>query len=354
MKRPPSVSSADVARLAGVSRATVSAVVNGNKFVTAATRERVLRAIASLDYRPDAIARSLRISRTNTIGLIMPSIESPFWPPVARAAEQELRQHDYRLYIANTDEVSSAADSAMEMFLETRVDGAMAAPPAGVRRRPYEAYVSSGRPLVFIERVVADVEADCVLVDDLHGGYLAARHLIGLGHQTIGIIALPLGVSAANRRVDGIWQALREAGLAPADDMLEVAHFSEQEGFAAARRLLARQPRPDALVACSLRLTTGALAALHANQLRVPEDVALVGYDEMPWTLLCQPALTVVQQPARELGRTAAALLLSRLDGSRATGPVTELLQPRLLVRRSCGAQPDTPLSFAEFESVSL
>jgi DNA-binding LacI/PurR family transcriptional regulator len=343
-----------VARLAGVSRATVSAVVNGNKFVTAATRDRVLRAIASLDYRPDAIARSLRISRTNTIGLIMPSIVSPFWPPVARAAEQELRQHDYRLYIANTDEVSAAADSAMEMFLETRVDGAMAAPPAGVRRRPYEAYVSSGRPLVFIERVVADVEADSVLVDDVHGGYLAARHLIGLGHRNIGVIAMPLGVSASNRRVDGIRLALGEAGLTLADDMLEVASFSEQEGFAAARRVLARQPRPDALVACSLRLTTGALAALHANRLRVPEDVALVGYDEMPWTLLSQPPLTVVQQPARELGRRAAALLLSRLDGSRATGPVTELLQPRLLVRRSCGAQLDQAMAFGDFESVSL
>jgi DNA-binding LacI/PurR family transcriptional regulator len=103
-----------------------------------------------------------------------------------------------------------------------------------------------------------------------------------------------------------------------------------------------------------LRLTTGALAALHANRLRVPEDVALVGYDEMPWTLLCQPPLTVVQQPAREIGRMAAALLLSRLDGSRSTGPVTELLEPRLLVRRSCGAKPDTTLEFGDFESVSL
>jgi DNA-binding LacI/PurR family transcriptional regulator len=164
---------------------------------------------------------------------------------------------------------------------------------------------------------------------------------------------MPLGVSASSRRVDGIRQALREAGLTLADDLLEVGNFSEQEGFAAARHLLARRPRPDALVACSLRLTTGALAALHASQLRVPDDVALVGYDEMPWTLLCKPPLTVVQQPARELGRTAATLLLSRLDGSRSTGPVTEILQPRLLVRRSCGAQPDSTLTFGEFEAVN-
>jgi LacI family transcriptional regulator len=349
MDRPRPVSSADVARLAGVSRATVSAVVNGSKFVTPSTREAVLRAITSLDYRPDAIARSLRISRTNTVGLLLPSIESPFWPPVARAAEHELRQHGYRLYVANTDERSAAADSAMEMFLGTRVDGAIAAPPAGVRRRPYEAFVSSGRPLVFIERAVAEVEADCVLVDDVRGGYLAAHHLVGLGRRRIGVIAMPLEISACNRRIDGIRQALREADLTLADDMLAAGNFSEQNGFAAARGLLARHPRPDALVACSLRLTTGALAALHARRLRVPDDVALVGYDEMPWTVLCEPPLTVVQQPARELGRTAAALLLSRLDGSRSNGPVTEVLQPRLLVRRSCGAEPDTTRELYDF-----
>ena len=345
--------SADVARLAGVSRATVSAVVNGNKFVTSSTRERVLRAIARLAYRPDAIARSLRTSRTNTVGLILPSIESPFWPPVARAAEQDLRQNGYRLYVANTDEISADSDSAIEMFLGTRVDGAIAAPPAGVRRQPYEAYVNSGRPLVFIERAVDEVKADCVFVDDVRGGYLAAHHLVGLGHRTIGVIAMPLAISACKRRVEGIRQALREANLTLADDLLAAGNFSEQEAFAAAKRMLALQSRPDALVACSLRLTTGALAALHASGLRVPDDVALVGYDEMPWTILCDPPLTVIQQPARELGHTAAALLLSRLDGSRSNGPVTEILQPRLLVRRSSGAQSDNTRDFHDFATVS-
>jgi len=348
--RPRPASSADVARLAGVSRATVSAVINANKFVTGATRERVLQAIALLEYRPDAIARSLKISRTNTIGLILPSIESPFWPPVARAVEYPLRERGYRLFLTNTDEDSAVADVAMESFLETRVDGAIAAPPAGVRRRPYEAFVATGRPLVFIERAIADVDADCVMVDDVYGGYLAARHLLDLGHRRIGVVAMPLGLSSANRRVAGIRQALIEAGLPLPDDLVAEAHFSERDGMDATRRLLARQPRPDAIVACSLRLTTGAFAGIHRAGLRVPDDVAIVGYDEMPWATLCNPPLTVIQQPTRELGRVAARLLLNRLNGSPPPAPVTEVLQPRLLVRRSCGASV-VDAAFHNFEA---
>lgn len=350
MTRPRPASSADVARLAGVSRATVSAVVNANKFVTASTRERVLQAIALLEYRPDAIARSLKISRTNTIGLILPSIESPFWPPVARAVESPLREHGYRLFLTNTDEDSAVADLAIESFLESRVDGAIAAPPAGVRRRPYEAFVATGRPLVFIERAIPEIDADCVMVDDVYGGYLAAQHLLRLGHRRIGVVVMSLRVSSASRRVAGVRQALVEAGLMLPDDLVAEAQFSERDGLEATLGLLARQPRPDAIVACSLRLTTGALAAIRRAGLRVPDDMAIVGYDQMPWAILCDPPLTVVQQPTRELGRVAARLLLSRLDGSLPPAPVTELLQPRLLVRRSCGAPVSDP-AFLEFEA---
>lgn len=350
MKRPQDASGADVARLAGVSRATVSAVINANKFVTDATRERVLRAIERLDYRPDAIARSLKISRTNTVGLVLPSIESAFCPPVARAIESLLWENGYRLVLANTDEDTALADSAMEMFLETRVDGVIAAPPPGVRRRPYEAYVNTGRPLVFIERAIPGINADCVKVDDVVGGCLAGKHLVELGRRRIGVVAMPLDMSPSSDRLAGVRRALNESGLTLEDDMVAVARYTEQEGFTAARRLLAREPRPDALVACSLRLTTGALAAIRRAGLRVPDDIALVGYDELPWALLCDPPLTVIQQPTRQLGRRAADLLLSRLSGSRSNDPITEVMQPKLLIRRSCGAHGGDGLEFFEPE----
>jgi len=196
---------------------------------------------------------------------------------------------------------------------------------------------------VFIERAVPDVEADRVMVDDVRGGYLAAQHLAALGHKRIGVIAMPLTISSAAGRVEGVRQALIDAGLRLTEGMISIAEFSEREGFRAAQRLLNQQPRPDAIVASSLRLTTGAFAAVQAARLRMPEDVALVGYDEMAWARLCAPPLTVVKQPARALGRTAAALLLSRLDGTRTGGPVTEVLEPTLLVRRSCGAEGYEP-----------
>jgi DNA-binding LacI/PurR family transcriptional regulator len=131
---------------------------------------------------------------------------------------------------------------------------------------------------------------------------------------------------------------LLEAGLTLSDDAVVEVQFTEHSGLDAMLALLARQPRPDAIVACSLRLTAGALAAIYRARLRIPDDVAIVGYDEMPWTILCDPPLTVVRQPSRELGRVAARLLLSRLDGSPPPAPVTEVLQPTLVVRHSSGA----------------
>ena len=208
--------------------------------------------------------------------------------------------------------------------------------------------MNTGRPLVFIERAIPGIEADVVKVDDVVGGCLAAKHLIQLGHRRIGVVAMPLAMAPSSDRVAGVRRALREAGLTLDEDMIAVAQFSEQEGFAAARRLLMHQPRPDALVACSLRLTTGVPAAIRRAELRVPDDVALVGYDDLPWALLCNPPLTVIEQPTRERGRIAAGLLLSRLSGARSNGPVTEVLEPRLLVRQSCGAQSGDGLEFFE------
>jgi DNA-binding LacI/PurR family transcriptional regulator len=327
-----------VARLAGVSRATVSAVVNGNKYVSDELRERVKQAIAQLGYRPDGIARSLKSSRTATIGLVIPSIESHFWAPVVRGAEAVLSVAGFRLVLANTDEEGPRAEAALEGLLEHRVDGVLIAPPAGSLRRHYAAYIASGRPLVCIERRVPGVEADYVGVDGRAGGMAAAAHLLRLGRCHLALVSLPLDVSASRERLAGVRAALHAAELTLADDEISIGQFSEREGFAAAQRLLARQPRPDALIVAGLRMTIGAFAAVRAAELRIPEDVALVGYDETPWAALLTPPLTVVRQPARDLGRIAADLLLRRLRGEADAEPQSTILQPELLVRGSCGS----------------
>ncbi len=330
--------SGDVARLAGVSRATVSAVVNGNKYVSDELRERVEQAIAQLGYRPDGIARSLKSSRTATIGLVIPSIESHFWAPVVRGAEAVLAESGFRLVLANTDEEGARAEIALEALLEHRVDGVLIAPPAGSLRRHYAAYLASGRPLICIERKVEGVEADYVGVDGRAGGFAAASHLLGLGRKRLGLLSLPLDVSASRERLEGVRAALHAADLTLGDEQIAIGQFSEREGFAAAQRLLARRPRPDALIVAGLRMTIGAFAAVRAAGLRIPDDVALVGYDETPWAAVLTPPLTVVRQPARDLGRIAAEMLLRRLRGEADAGPQTTILQPELLVRGSCGS----------------
>ena len=329
--------SGDVARLAGVSRATVSAVVNGNKFVSDDLRVRVEQAIAQLGYRPDGIARSLKSSRTATIGLVIPSIESHFWAPVVRGAEAVLAESGYRLVLANTDEEGVRAEAALEGLLEHRVDGVLIAPPAGSQRRHYDAYLSSGRPLVCIERTVPGVETDYVGVDGHAGGFAAASHLLRLGRRRLGVLTLPLDVLASRERLQGVRAALQAEHLTLTDEQVVVGRFSEREGFAAAQRLLECKPRPDALIAAGLRMTIGAFAALREAGLRIPEDVALIGYDETPWASLLTPPLTVVRQPARDLGRIAAEMLLRRLHGEADEGPQSIVLQPELLVRGSCG-----------------
>jgi LacI family transcriptional regulator, galactose operon repressor len=342
MARPRPPTSADVARLAGVSRATVSAVINGTKPVSPATVERVAQAIATLDYQPDFNARGLKSSRTRTVGMLLPSITSPFWPPVVRAVDDHLRTAGCQLLLANTDENHYIANDAIESFLGSRVDGVIAAPPAGVRERPYFGFVENAHPLVFIERSMPGIRTDCVMVDDEEGGYMAAEHLIRLGHRKIAVIAMPLDIASSARRVAGIRRALVAHGLALADNMLAIGQFSDQAGYECMRLLLEVSSDAFAVIACSLRLTTGALALIRDRGLRVPEDVAIVGWDEMPWATLCTPQLTVVAQPAVELGHTAADLLLRQLEHHYAGLPLPEprtvTFQPRLLVRHSCGA----------------
>ena len=196
-----------------------------------------------------------------------------------------------------------------------------------------------------IERSVDGVISDYVGVDGRAGGYAAASHLLRLGRKRLGVLTLPLDVSASQQRLSGIREACAEANLPLQNDMVTVGHFSERKGAYAAERLLGNRPRPDALIAAGLRMTIGAFAALRAAGLRIPEDIAWIGYDETPWASLLTPPLTVVRQPAREMGRIAAEMLMRRLRGEAGDEPMQTVLQPELLIRGSCGGTPQTGAS---------
>jgi DNA-binding LacI/PurR family transcriptional regulator len=174
------------------------------------------------------------------------------------------------------------------------------------------------------------------------GGYLAAKHLVDLGYRRLAMTSMPLDMLPAADRLTGVRRALAEADLVLPDDRLIAGVLSERDGFAAAQRLVSRSPRPEALIVASLRATTGAFAGLRQGGVRVPDEVALVGYDETPWTSLVTPPLTVIFQPARALGRVSAEVLLGRITGSLAGDPIAKVLQPKLIVRASSGASYDS------------
>jgi DNA-binding LacI/PurR family transcriptional regulator len=163
-----------------------------------------------------------------------------------------------------------------------------------------------------------------------------------LGKERLGVLTLPLDVSASQQRLSGIREACADANLPLRNDMVTTGHFSEREGAYAAERLLGNRPRPDAIIVAGLRMTIGAFAALRAAGLCIPEDIALIGYDETPWASLLTPPLTVVRQPAREMGRIAAEMLMRRLRGEADDEPMQTVLQPDLLIRGSCGGTPQT------------
>ena len=330
----------DVARMAGVSAATVSRVVNQPERVNAGTRSRVEAAILASGYRPSRVARRLRVEhgRSSLVGLVIPDLRNPFFADIARGVEDVAERHGYTVFLGNSDEDLEKERRYLEVMRAESVDGVIL-PPSSITDPAVEELVRSGMPLVCVDRRVAKVKVDTVVVDNVRGAYEAAEHLIGLGHRRIGFIEGLHAVSTSRERLEGYRQALAAHGI-PMDPELARAGDSRQaSGRRRALELLGLGERPTALLAGNSLMTLGALEAIHQLGLGIPEDVAIVGYDDIPWALAVRPALTVVRQPGYQLGSEAMELLLQRIrEPRRSTTAV--MLQPELVVRRSCGSVP--------------
>lgn len=324
----------DVARRAGVSTMTVSRVINNSGYASQEARERVARAIAELDYLPNALARSLRHRQTKTVALVLADIGNPFFIAVARGAEQVASAHGFSLLFCNTGESRDAEDAHLSVLLQKRVDGVLLVPTGdddpGVARLG-----ARGVPTVLIDRRVGGAPADLVRGDSERGAYELVRHLIGLGHARIALITGPLGLSTAADRAAGYARALREAGLPVSEALICADDFSLEGGRRSTRRLLALDPRPTAIFGGNTLIAFGAFQALRAAGLRVPEDVSLVTFDDLPEAWLMSPFLTTANQPADEIGRRAAELLFERLGGRGGPAPREVVLPAELVVRRS-------------------
>ena len=329
----------DVALKAGVSTATVSHVINDSRAVTPETRKKVRQAIKELKYRPDGVARSLRVSQTGTIAVLIADVTNPFFAEFVRGVEDAAHQRDERcnLLLCNTEENASLERRSIDLVLERRIDGIVIA-PAGGNEPMLRELVAEGLPLVFGDRVLKGVEADSVVSNNFEAAAQLTRHLIDLGHRRIGLLEANLAASAIHDRIAGFGAEMAKAGL-PVDPSLIVnSPSSIAAAMSAGMKLLDLDRRPDAVFCTNNFMTLGMIQAMLERGLQCPEDMAVVGFDDFPWAAAFRPRLTVISQPAYEIGREAAMLLFDRISGRR-TGPTVQMtLNSKLIVRDSCGA----------------
>jgi DNA-binding LacI/PurR family transcriptional regulator len=329
---------AEVAKLAGVSTATVSRVVNRSTLVNEETRARVEQAIEKLGYRPSRVARRLRVEggRSGLVALLIPDIQNPFFADVARGVEDVARGEGYTVLIGNSDEDAEKEARYLEVMRAESVDGVILPPTSGRDAAALD-LARSGLPLVCLDRRLTRAKVDTVVIDNARGAYDAVEHLIALGHRRIGFIEGRPEISTSQERLEGYRRAMADQGLSLDPTLVRVGDSRQPSGQRLAAELLDAPDRPSALLVGNNLMTLGALAAIHERGLRIPRDVAIIGYDDMPWAPALDPPLTAVRQPGYELGGRAMELLLQRIrDPKRSTTVV--VLEPELVVRRSCGA----------------
>ena len=326
----------DVAALAGVSLKTVSRVVNDEPGVSGAVRERVREAADRLDYRPNLAASFLRSAdgRTGTIGALVQDVSNSFSAGMLRAIEETARAHSTSLLAASLDETPEREEEIVRALVRRRVDGLIIA-PATARQDYLVSEVRAGLPIVVVDRAPQGIDVDTVTVDNLGGAQTAVGHLIEHGHRRIAIVTDRTGIVTAELRLEGAVRALERHGI-PLEPGLLARAGSEQEATALVRRFLAGSDPPTAIFAARNVIAAGAVRAL--AELGMRDQVAVVGFDDVPLADLLVPALTVVRQNSGRIGRTAAELLFSRIEGQ--TGPPRHIVYEGELLVRGSGELP--------------
>jgi len=329
-----------VAEHAGVSIATVSRTLAGSRKVSSATRQRVMQAIEDLNFEPNPSARRLAYMKTETIALVFPDISGPFYSTVIRGVEQEAGRHNHNVLIYGTHGKESSGRYLRT--LSSKVDGLIIM-ARSVDEDSLWSLERQGVPFVLLGHSNGQLQCSTISVDNDAGAYKAAAHLLGHGHQRIGIITGPENSPDNRGRLQGYQKALLDAGISLHPNMVIPGKFKYEEGQIAINRLLESNPRPTAVLAANDEMAIGAIDAARQRGLRVPEDLAVIGFDDIQMSALTHPSLTTVRQPMQLLGEEAVKLLFDRLNNSNGM-PRHEVLDTKLVVRQSCGCPiPSSP-----------
>jgi DNA-binding LacI/PurR family transcriptional regulator len=326
----------DVAKKAGVSVATVSRVLNDSPHVRPSVKRKVLRAVKTLNYQPNRTAQRLRAKQSKVIGLIISDIQNPFFTAAVRGIEDVAYHNGYSLVLCNSDEDPAKEKLYVDVMRAEAVAGVIIASASEAESQIGD-LLDARIPVVALDRRIKDRRIDSVLTTNAQGAYAAVTHLIGLGHRCIGFIGLPLTRTTGRERFEGYQRALRENNLPVVRARIRISDAKQQGGHDAALDLLVSQPGLTALFAANNLTTLGALGAIRERGLKIPDDISIIGFDDMPWATLLQPPITAIAQPTYELGQQAAELLLARLKDPGK--PVSHVqLNTTLIVRGSTGA----------------
>jgi DNA-binding LacI/PurR family transcriptional regulator len=326
----------EVAKRAGVSVATVSRVLNNHSRVDPALRERVSAAMEALHYHPNRVAQRLRAGAGGVIGLIISDITNPFFVSVVRGVEDMAYENELSVLLCNSDENPIKQQMYVKVMQAEDVAGLIITPNVATDSS-IDTLIESKMALVFMDRKVEGVEIDSITVDSAGGTRDAVQHLINLGHRRIGLVSGATTISTGRERYEAFIKTIQANQLPLAPELIRPGVFSQESGYRLTQELINLPEPPTAIFAANNALALGMLQALHERQIRIPEQIAIVSFDDMPWAGALWPPLTVVAQPTYQLGHEAARLLLRRINNPHA--PVEKIvLKPQLIIRRSCGA----------------
>mgnify|MGYP000268303395 CR=1 FL=1 len=326
----------EVSRLAGVSLATVSRVVNNSDRVSARTREKVQAAMKELDYRPNSIAQSLATNRTNCVGVLVSELHGPVFGAMVSSIEKVLREAGKIAIFATGHNDRAKEEKGVEFLIDRSCD-ALILHIEALSDEFLQKCQASGAPLVFINRSIEGMEDHCIVLDNEHGGYLATKALLDLGHRQIAYIAGPLELGDARARLEGHKRALAEYGLAPDPALETVGDYHEAGGSRAMGELLDSGQAFTGVVCANDEMAAGAMSVIRSRGFSIPEDLSIVGFDNARWARYLYPRLTTVDYPVDQMGQMAGRWVLQNVYGLEGD-PVQRAFRPELVVRESARA----------------
>ncbi|MBN1881947.1 MAG: LacI family DNA-binding transcriptional regulator [Deltaproteobacteria bacterium] len=329
-KRPSSV---DVARLAGVSRATVSAYINGTRYVSPELGQKIERAITELNYTPDPLARALKMKDAKTIGLVIP-VMSRFYTPIMQAVNEIAHQNQYGFLLCSSEEDPAREREVLDIFQAKRISGILLVPCSLDNLDFLRSITSRGTPIVQINRKITGLDTDSIISDNFNAAHTATKHLIEKGRRHLVLLGFDRRTLSANQKKSGFEAALSDAGLTDAA-IIPVKDHDRADIARAFREFLDSNFPMDGLICSTQGKTSVALDILKERGISIPDDVSVIGFDDTPWSALLFPPLTVVSENTHRMGESAATLLMERMEGAKTGPPENIVLEDDFIIRAS-------------------